>query len=297
MKVEMKSKPIKLVQDMVSEVSALEKQGQLIYFRGQEYPDEGNECKKERHLYPSVGKLYEYTGEKEEFGLESERDFLNRFCRYAYIESKRALGDWEALFLARHCGLPVRLLDWTANPLVALFFAAHCKETKGDAAVWAIVKKKGVEDINVLSEERKENTTKDPLYYQDLKELPIEDEKKKGLEGKEIQEIQKPLRLKGIRILYPLYVSPRMVVQHSFFTIQDNPWCAIDEYNTKETEDSIDIEKVMMWKVLKDDRFNIICQLERLGIDNRTIFPDLDGLAKGIWQLEIVRIHNRKLAD
>jgi len=44
--------------------------------------------------------------------------------------------DWECLALAQHHGLATRLLDWTYNPLVAVYFACCDRTIKSDGCVF-----------------------------------------------------------------------------------------------------------------------------------------------------------------
>lgn len=91
-------------------------------------------------LIPAIGRylpLYEQHGFDKDRLLRDERDSLRIFrTEAAHNLSYQPRTLWQVLAAAQHHGLPTRLMDWTFNPLVALYFAVELP-TDGDAVVYA----------------------------------------------------------------------------------------------------------------------------------------------------------------
>lgn len=135
-------------------------------------------------MIPSIGRSHSFGGRSRTFDREIERRLLHRFRRYAYAFGARELTEWEALFVARHHGLPVRLLDWTSNPLAALYFACEFTGDRpsSDGKLWVLV------------------PTADLSGCIDA-----------------FRADHSPFEMRGIRMVYPMAVSPRITAQSGYF--------------------------------------------------------------------------------
>ncbi|MBI9047522.1 MAG: FRG domain-containing protein [Anaerolineaceae bacterium] len=93
----------------------------------------GVSCYNCHKLIPSIGRNDEFTYDKH---IEAHMFRLFKEKSIPFL-SNTSRDDWEFLALAQHYKLPTRLLDWTWNPFVAVYFSVKDCE-KEDGAVYTL---------------------------------------------------------------------------------------------------------------------------------------------------------------
>jgi FRG domain len=176
--------------------------------------------------------------------------------------------QWEWLFLAQHHGVPTRLLDWSENALVALYFA--CERTQRsddlpppDGDVWLLLPTRLNEITNIWNS----------LHPEDLPMFGISS----GLEPYHPFARNAPQQ----RLLPAAALATRrfrrITAQWGTFTITDQA-VPLDSHEHA----SSFLRRIAVPVVAKDD---IRTELSYLGIEERIVYPDLHRLGAKVSRM------------
>jgi hypothetical protein len=260
------------------------------YFRGQtKLVAAGYELK------PSIGRydhlLSKSLIELDELECEVPEVFSNHLVTHLQHLPRN---QWEALAIAQHHGLPTRFMDWTTNPLVALYFAVRETKTDDDdkpmnSAVYVLIS----DPPRYTGFSRKQRPAVKPV--KDLATTPAtihSGYEEFGVEGIEPKEQEgatpttedssadepgtdtatppapSPFEIKENVIYHPPHISPRLRAQDSVLLACQQPFEALEE------RDCLEII------IRHDAHDDIRRRLDQYGVFDRQLFPDLDGIAK-----------------
>jgi len=204
-----------------------------------------------------------------------ELHLLRNFRKYAYGQGG-ADSVWHWLALGQHRGLPTRLLDWTYSPLVALHFAtSDLALMNEDGVVWA---------INFVAANRfLPRRLKRILDTEGSDTATIE---MLGAFGS-FREFDRLSPRPFVVFLEPPSLDPRIVNQFALFSLMSSPRASLDLWlrQHRALVRRIVIPAAAKWEI-RD-------KLDQANINERVLFPGLDGLSRWLtryyWPKPAVR--------
>jgi len=175
------------------------------------------------------------------------------FKRYSELKlDKLPLKDEELgwIQLAQHYGLPSRLLDWTQNAAIALYFSCYdCPDE--DGAVYLL----NPIELNINTD-RKNPRIFDPHIDSSLIKTYLK------LTGKQVAN-----GAKRTIAINPVWNSQRVMLQQGVFTLHGSKNFSLD------WEDASSLVYLIIRKQYKE---KLLIELHRVGIHEMSIFPEIE---------------------
>lgn len=192
-----------------------------------------------------------------------EEHILRNFIRYSrpYF-AQPPENDWEVLVAAQHHGLPTRLLDWTYSPLVAAHFATVDDDRNSDRVVWR---------LDWKSVHRFFRLPELALLIQDLEGILGGDRPVTPWVLFNTPAHAEPFAC----MLEPPSLSPRIVAQSATFTLCSDKCQSFDRFLEKHGLGSA----LTKFIIPAGETARFRDQLDLVSVDERRLFPDLDGVA------------------
>ena len=173
------------------------------------------------------------------------------------------------MVIGQHHGLPTRLMDWTYSPLAALHFATSREDITGmnqhDAVVWAI----DITEMNTLLPAKYQKVLNDERAY--LFTIDMLDRV-----AKDLTTYDNDMGEDGIVLLEPPSIDQRIINQYSYFSIIPSRVEDIEQFLDEKTT------RTVKYILDKEIRWQIRDMLDQCNVNERTIYPGLDGLASWI---------------
>jgi hypothetical protein len=200
---------------------------------------------------------------------QMEPHLLRNFRKYA---SRTAVEDdsiWNWLALAKHHGLPTRLLDWSFSPFVAMHFATYeIDHFQQDSIIWAV-------DFTMVHREV-------PQKLHDLLKEEGSDVFTVDMLAASAATLKDFDRLSGS--LFTVFFEPpsldeRIVNQYALFSMMSSPDGDLQEWLEERpgVYRKISIPAELKWEI-RD-------KLDQANITERVLFPGLDGLSAWLKRL------------
>ena len=203
----------------------------LLIFRGQP-------C--DKPLLPKIARLVSEVSDIKQFEKKTFSEFKRKCLPYLKTP---ITNDWDLLAIAQHFTLPTRLLDWTENPLTALWFACQHDNPKDvNGVVWMF----DVPEVDVVS----------------------------------VQNKQSPFDGNRTRVFKPNHITERITSQAGWFTVHkyiDENKKFISLENNKIYSSEL-TKFIIPSKLFAECRV----KLSKMGINYATVFPDMEGLCRHI---------------